>query len=123
MHVNMTVYVYMLRCADGRYYVGTTRASLEQRVAQHNAGIFGGFTMHRRPVALVFHQEFERAEDAVDAERQIKGWPRAKKEALIAGDWSRIQHLARRPSRDASSFETAASRPPQDEASGRGKGQ
>jgi predicted GIY-YIG superfamily endonuclease len=118
----MTVYVYMLRCSDGRYYVGTTRASLEQRVAQHNAGTFGGFTAHRRPVTLVFHQEFDRAEDAVDAERQIKGWSRVKKEALIAGDWARIQHLARRSSRDASSFETAASRPPQDEATAGGKG-
>jgi len=59
---------------------------------------------------------YNRAEDAVDAERRIKGWSRAKKEALIAGDWPRIQHFARRSSRGASPFETRSSSAPQDEA-------
>ncbi len=90
----MGAYVYMLRCADGSYYVGSTRASLEQRVAQHNAGSFGGYTGRRRPVTLVFHQEFERITDAIAAERQVKGWSRAKKEALIRGDYGALPDLA-----------------------------
>ncbi len=82
----MAAFVYILRCADGAYYVGTTRGSLEQRVAQQNAGTFGGFTKRRRPVQLVYHQAFNRITDAIAAERQLKEWTRAKKEALIAGD-------------------------------------
>lgn len=54
----MTAYVHMPRCADGTYYVGSTRASLEDRVAQHNAENFNGYTASRRPVALVFQKDF-----------------------------------------------------------------
>jgi putative endonuclease len=61
------------RCADGSYYVGTTRSSLEKRLAEHEAGAFDGYTARRRPITLVFHQYFERVEDAVAAERQVKG--------------------------------------------------
>ena len=91
----MSAYLYILRCADSSYYVGTTRDSLEKRVAEHHAGAYDGYTAHRLPVTLVFHQYFERTEDAVSAERQIKGWSRNKKEALIRGDWERLQELAR----------------------------
>jgi putative endonuclease len=66
----MTAYLYILRCRDGAYYVGTTRNSLEARLAEHNAGTFDGFTSLRRPVELVFHQEFDRITDAIAAERQ-----------------------------------------------------
>ena|SRR5436190_1947382 len=89
-------YLYILRCVDGSYYVGTTRHELEVRVAEHNAGAYGGYTSSRRPVSLVFSQQFERITDAVEAERQVKGWSRAKKEALIAGDLNRLPTLARR---------------------------
>ena len=91
----MGAYVYILRCADGSYYVGSTRASLEARIAEHNAGTFGGYTARRRPVVLLFHQEFARIEDAIATERQIKGWTRAKKEALIQGDFAALTLLAR----------------------------
>ena len=74
---------------------GSTRASLEQRVADHNAGRYDGYTARRRPVELVFAQEFDRIEDAIAAERRIKGWSRAKKEALIAGDMQRLMELSR----------------------------
>jgi putative endonuclease len=90
----MGIFVYMLRCSDGSYYVGSTRAGLEQRINQHNAGYFGGYTAKRRPVTLVFHQEFQRITDAIAAERQLKGWSRAKKEALIRGDYAAIKALA-----------------------------
>jgi putative endonuclease len=95
----MPAYVYMLRCADGSYYVGTTRTSLEARLAEHNAGKFDGYTARRRPVVLVFQEEFERIAHAIAAERQIKGWTRVKKEALIRGDFDALRLLARGPSR------------------------
>jgi putative endonuclease len=69
---------------------------LEKRVAEHNTGVYGGYTATRRPVALVFAQHFPQITDAIEAERQVKGWSRAKKEALIAGDWMRVRELARR---------------------------
>jgi predicted GIY-YIG superfamily endonuclease len=92
----MPAYVYMVRCSDGSYYVGSTRGSLELRIAQHNAGSYGGYTAKRRPVTLVWQQECQWATDAIAAERQIKGWSRAKKEALIHGDYDLIQMLAKR---------------------------
>jgi putative endonuclease len=88
--------LYILCCADGSYYVGTARNGLEARLAEHNNGIFGGYTAKRRPVSLVFAQHFETITDAIVAERQVKGWSRAKKEALISGDWARLQTLAQR---------------------------
>jgi predicted GIY-YIG superfamily endonuclease len=92
----MSAYLYILRCADGSYYVGTTRDSLEKRIAVHDAGGFDGYTALRRPVMLVFSQYFDRIEDAVSAERQVKGWRRAKKDALIRGDLSALPELSRR---------------------------
>jgi putative endonuclease len=92
----MGAHLYILRCSDGSYYVGTTRSSLEPRIAEHNAGAFGGYTARRRPVVLAFQQYFERIEDAVIAERQIKGWRREKKEALIRGDFTALPALSRR---------------------------
>jgi predicted GIY-YIG superfamily endonuclease len=78
----MSAFLYILRCFDGSYYVGTTRGRLEARIAEHQAGIFDGYTARRRPVVLVFHQEFARIEEAIAAERQVKGWRREKKEGL-----------------------------------------
>ena len=101
----MSAYLYLLRCADGSYYVGTARGSLEARVAKHEAGAFDGHTAHRRPVVLVFHQEFARIEDAIAAERQVKGWRREKKEALIQGNLAALPALSRR---SASSSERAS---------------
>jgi putative endonuclease len=90
----MPAFVYMLRCSDGSYYVGSTRTALEQRIGQHDAGYFGGYTAKRRPVTLVFAQEFQWITDAIAAERQLKGWSRAKKEVLSRGDYDTIKTLA-----------------------------
>jgi putative endonuclease len=92
-------YVYIVLCADGSYYTGTARQGLEQRVNEHNAGHYDGYTSTRRPVHLVFSQWFERITDAIAAERQIKGWSRAKKEALIRGDFEMLRILAKRSSK------------------------
>lgn len=92
-------HLYIVRCSDGSYYCGTARASLERRVAQHNSGCYGGYTATRRPVILVFSQWFCRIADAIAAERQIKGWSRAKKEALFRGDFEALHALAKRRKR------------------------
>jgi putative endonuclease len=91
-------WLYILLCADGSYYTGTTRTSLEIRLAQHQTGHFGGYTTTRRPVALVYSEYFDRIVDAIAAERQVKGWSRAKKEALIAGRFNLLPALSRRRS-------------------------
>jgi putative endonuclease len=94
-------YLYILQCSDGSYYAGTTRSGLEQRVSEHNAGYHGGYTATRRPVTLVFSQWFDQLTDAIAAERQVKGWSRGKKEALIRGDFESLRALSksRRPPR------------------------
>ena len=93
----MPAFCYILRCADGSYYVGSTKADgLEKRVSEHNAGSFGGYTAARRPVTLVWSEQFDRIEDAFLLERQLKGWSRAKKEALVRGDWSALPALSKR---------------------------
>jgi putative endonuclease len=92
----MDVYLYILLCADGSYYVGITRGSLELRLAQHDAGTFDGYTARRRPVRLVFHQAFDRIEDAIAAEHQVKGWRRDKKDTLIRGELRSLSSLSQR---------------------------
>ena len=89
-------WVYMLRCSDGSYYVGSARGSLDRRVQEHQQGVYSGYTTSRRPVALVFSERFVSVEDAIASERRIKGWSRAKKEALVSGDWERISALGKR---------------------------
>jgi predicted GIY-YIG superfamily endonuclease len=89
----MSFYVYMLRCADDSYYIGQTD-DLANRFAQHQSGGPRCYTTDRRPVTLVWSQEFSTREEALGAERQVKGWSRRKKEALIAGDWQSIRRLA-----------------------------
>ena len=86
-------FVYMLRCSDSSYYCGQTD-DIESRLQQHYAGEIG-YTSTRKPVELVWQGEFENRESAIAFEQQIKGWSRAKKEALIAGDWDRIKELAK----------------------------
>ena len=95
----MSAILYILRCSDGSYYVGITRGGLEKRVAEHKTGAFDGYTAYWRPVSLVFQQRFERIEEAIAAERQVKGWRREKKEALIRGDYPALPFLAIRAKR------------------------
>jgi putative endonuclease len=90
------IFVYMLRCADGSYYVGTARGDLERRVMEHDVGRVDGYTARRRPVSLVWQQEYEDPVEAIAAERQLKGWSRRKKEALISGDFPELRSAARR---------------------------
>lgn len=87
-------WAYILHCVDNSYYTGHTD-DLERRLAQHNLGTLPCYTRKRRPLRLVYSQEFETRIEALSAERQIKGWSRAKKEALSAKDWKAVGRLAR----------------------------
>ena len=90
----MSFHAYLLRCANGSYYAGHTD-NLNLRMAQHATGASGGYTAKYGPVTLVWWDQFATRDEAYAAERKIKGWSRAKKEALIAGDWGRIRVFAR----------------------------
>jgi predicted GIY-YIG superfamily endonuclease len=94
----LAAWTYMLRSRDGSYYVGCT-TNLDQRIGEHQAGLQKSYTSARLPVELVWVEEFQHLDDAITNERQIKGWSRAKKEALIARDWFRVQALSVRASR------------------------
>ncbi|WP_322921862.1 GIY-YIG nuclease family protein [Nocardioides renjunii] len=91
----MTAYVYMLRCADGSFYVGSTR-DLFTRLFQHESGVGAAYTRGRRPVELVWHEEHENVALAFAREKQVQGWSRAKRLALIAGDYEGLPPLARK---------------------------
>jgi putative endonuclease len=91
----MDIHVYMLRCADGSYYVGLTRAGIAKRLAEHNDGVFDGYTSRRRPVTLVWSQDFLVLTQAIACERRLKGWRREKKEAVIRGDYEALRSLSR----------------------------
>ncbi|MGH8618893.1 MAG: GIY-YIG nuclease family protein [Burkholderiales bacterium] len=90
----MSFWVYVLRCADDSYYTGHTD-NLERRMGQHQTGDLGGYTATRRPVTLAFSQECPTRVEALTAERHLKGWSRAKKEAMFRGDWAEVKRLAR----------------------------
>ena len=87
----------MLLCADGKYYTGHTD-DLERRVGEHHGGGRCAFTSRRLPVKHVWSEAFGTRIEALEAERIVGGWSRAKKEALIAGDWSVVSHFAKPPS-------------------------
>jgi predicted GIY-YIG superfamily endonuclease len=90
----MAFWVYILRCSDASYYTGHTD-DIDQRIAQHDTGAIPTcFTFKRRPLTMVFTQEFVTREEALVAEQRIKGWSRKKKEAMIQGDWAKVSRLA-----------------------------
>jgi predicted GIY-YIG superfamily endonuclease len=86
-------WVYILECSDGSYYTGCT-TNIEKRVSEHRLGTFGGYTARRRPVKLRWSQEFNDIRYAIMAERQIKGWSRKKKDALMHEDFDLLHELA-----------------------------
>jgi putative endonuclease len=89
--------IFILRCADGSYYTGITRRWVEGRVSEHMQGLIPGcYTDSRRPVKLVFSEHYEQIDEAIAAERRIKGWSRAKKEAYMRGDFPALVELAKR---------------------------
>jgi predicted GIY-YIG superfamily endonuclease/proteasome lid subunit RPN8/RPN11 len=90
----MAFWAYMLHCRGGKFYTGHTD-DLERRIAHHKSGMVKGFTSDKLPVELVWSQDFPTRYEAIAAERQIKGWSRAKKLALIRGDWDAVSRYAK----------------------------
>ena len=87
-------YMYILSCADGSYYVGSTK-NIEQRFNQHQEGAVAGYTAKRLPVKLVCVEEFERIDEAFQREKQVQEWSRKKKEALIATNYDKLPELSK----------------------------
>ena len=88
-------YTYILECADGSYYVGSTRGDIDVRLAQHNGGSGSAYTARRLPVKLVWTAHFERVTEAFAYEKQIQNWSRAKRRALIDGRYDLLPELSR----------------------------
>ena len=88
-------WMYILQCVDGSYYVGSTW-NLEKRLWQHNQGKGAKYTARRRPVELVYSEEYDSIADAFEREKQVQNWSGAKREALIRGEYDTLPGLARK---------------------------
>ena len=92
----MVLFVYILQCSDGSYYTGITN-DLDRRIAEHNEGYdTKGYTYSRRPVKLVYYEDHSDPYYAIGREKQIKGWSRKKKMALIEGNWDKLPEYSKR---------------------------
>lgn len=90
----MKGYIYILRCSNGQYYTGST-IDLDRRLAQHQQGEGANFTKKHLPVELVYYEEYQRIDEAFYREKQVQGWSRKKKEALINGNHQELPRLSR----------------------------
>ncbi len=88
-------WMYILECADGSYYVGSTK-NLNRRIMQHQSGKGSRYTSGRLPVKLVYGEEYDRVADAYYREKQVQNWGRAKREALIDCDYGKLPPLAKK---------------------------
>ncbi|AEL27697.1 GIY-YIG nuclease family protein [Cyclobacterium marinum] len=89
----MNGWLYILECADGTYYTGST-INLDLRLLQHQNGEGANYTKKRLPVQLIYSEEYQRIDEAFFREKQVKGWGRKKKEALINGEHNLLPALA-----------------------------
>lgn len=87
--------VYILRCGDGKFYVGSTE-DLQDRMRRHNGGYGSDFTRLHKPIELVYTEEYSTYKEAFKRERQLHGWSHAKKEALINGDLEKLKALCKK---------------------------
>ncbi|PCH52514.1 MAG: hypothetical protein COC22_03920 [Flavobacteriaceae bacterium] len=91
-----TYYVYILKCSDKTYYTGIT-SQLSKRINEHSTGKhFGSYTYYRRPIELVYYCKFTNVEQAIEMEKQLKKWSRAKKEALINNEFEKLPNLSKK---------------------------
>ena len=87
-------WLYVLQCGDGTFYIGHTD-NIDERMRQHECSTTDSYTAVRKPLSLLFVQEFETRYEALSMERKLKGWSRAKKLAYMAGDWNTVRKLAK----------------------------
>lgn len=87
-------YVYILKCSDNSYYTGVTN-DIDRRLYEHQIGLnSNSYTHKRRPVKLVFCDYFIDINQAIEFEKQVKGWARKKKEAIMVGEWNKLKELS-----------------------------
>ena len=91
---NSSGWIYILKCSDDSFYVGSTN-DLLKRMNEHIRGVFKGYTSKRLPIELVFSQSYDDMKDALKMEKQIKGWTRKKKEALISGNFKLLHEFVK----------------------------
>jgi len=89
----MKGFTYILLCSDQSYYIGSTK-NIDLRVWQHRSGLGASYTKHRLPITLVYLEEFERIDEAFYREKQLQGWSKKKKQALINSDFNRLKKAA-----------------------------
>ena len=92
--LDMKGYMYILECSDGSFYTGST-INIERRLFEHQSGIGANYTKKRLPVKVVYLEEYSRIDEAFYREKQIQGWSRKKKMALIQGDFESLKELAK----------------------------
>ncbi|MBI2268849.1 MAG: GIY-YIG nuclease family protein [Bacteroidetes bacterium] len=90
----MIGFMYILKCANGLYYTGSTN-DLQRRLQQHQNGEGANFTKKYLPVELVYCEQFQRIDEAFYREKQVQGWSRKKKEALINGEYEKLPELSK----------------------------
>ena len=90
----MNAWVYILKCADNKFYAGSS-TDIDKRLVEHETGVYSGFTKKRFLLVLAFSQRFSTIEDAIRAEKMTKGWTRKKKEAQINFDFDLLHKLAK----------------------------
>ncbi|NND10348.1 MAG: GIY-YIG nuclease family protein [Flavobacteriaceae bacterium] len=87
--------MYILLCSDGSYYTGSTK-NLEIRINEHQSGHGANYTKKRLPVKLIYYEQYSRIDHAFYREKQVQGWSRKKKEALIQGETRLLPKLSRK---------------------------
>ena len=105
----MSFWIYILRCVDGSYYTGHTD-DLDRRIAEHQSGAIPGYTHDRRPVELMFAENFATRIEALEREQQVKDWSRKKKEALFVSDWQAVADAARSRPRVSTALDAGSNR-------------
>jgi putative endonuclease len=104
----MKGYMYILQCADGSYYTGST-IDLGRRLSEHDNLLGANYTKKKHPVALVYYEEYSRIDQAFYREKQIQGWSHDKKKALIESNHKKLSLLSRNYSQFGKYEETGTS--------------
>jgi len=99
----MKGYMYILKCCNGQYYTGSTN-DLDRRLVQHQNGEGANFTKKHLPVELVYYEEFQGIDEAFFREKQVQGWSRKKKEALINGEYDKLPDLSKNSTKSKNPF-------------------